>query len=397
MFFKFSTVYILPILLILSWWYWAFSIETGRPVSSQHSVETTPHFSENRLIDLPPLERKQIQSALAGNIEMMTRLIATWDIDAQILASRGIDNILRLPEADFVKSQVIGRQLNPSGLPHGKKHVYDDLGILFSSDRSYQKLLPQTFVSASFLLALTTPEHIIAIPHGLREQISLYPEELTLKIPLNTDRHHAEELFQAGPDIAFVADYSHPCLLETLSNQGVPLFTLKSINTLPEICDAIIRIGTLIDQPAKAELLALFMDAALMAIDNRLMAFHDAKKPKVMVLNYYTQFSAPTKKTISGQLLQRLQTHYTFFPSPAEDSEEWSLPVDQEQIVQFDPDCLIISASDPEALLHIHKNPAFDQLYAKKAGRICFVDGNTQAPTQYIILAYFDLARALMP
>ncbi|MFQ5730175.1 MAG: hypothetical protein ACE5GN_07430, partial [Waddliaceae bacterium] len=115
----------------------------------------------------------------------------------------------------------------------------------------------------------------------------------------------------------------------------------------------------------------------------------------------HAQYSLPTNKTITGQLLERLESHhkFTFVSPPAQDSyDEWMIPIEQENIVHFNPDCLIISSSNSEALkTQIKENPSFSQLSANKQDKIYFVDGNIfDSPTQYIILAYFDLAEVLV-
>lgn len=393
-------IYLVPILFILGWWYLAFIDKEGHSPPIQ-TVDRPRYPLPESFKFLSAMDRKQLQEALAGDSELMAKLINEWEIDAYILENKGHHGIQHLKRCDFIRAQILKRQLNKGEPPFLTTTIKDDLGKTFHS--GYKNLLPQTFTAASFLLALTDPENIIALPYGLREQVALYPETLTKKIKLSTDRHHAEALFQAKPEIAFVADYSHPALLESLSNQGVPLFCLKSINTLPDIVNAIQRIGVLIDKPLKAELLAIFMESALMAIDNRLIALNQEiaaqyGMPKVMVLNYYTHYSCPTVRTITGQLLDRLEKHnYLLFPSPSAKPNEWSIPVFQEQIIHFNPDCLILSACDTTGLKEtIERNSAFSSLNAKRNNRIFFVDDTVQAPTQYVILAYYDLAQALM-
>ncbi len=41
-------------------------------------------------------------------------------------------------------------------------------------------------------------------------------EELTNRIPLNIDRYNSEKLYMANPQVAFVAHYSHPSVLQAL-------------------------------------------------------------------------------------------------------------------------------------------------------------------------------------
>ncbi|MFQ5729404.1 MAG: hypothetical protein ACE5GN_03490, partial [Waddliaceae bacterium] len=313
---------------ILCWWYVAFIFpgstsahELFRPNSRQQAHLPAPQY----LSYLSPMKRNVIQKALSGNIPLMAKLMAEWDVDAQILENHGLIGVRRLSRHGFIKAQMIGRQLERNSAKeleqlrqrYCPQEVQDDNGQIFQMDPPLQKYLPQTYVSATFLLALTDPDNIVAIPQGFREQTRLYPTSLTNRIPIDVDRYNSEEIFQSKPEIAFVAHYSLPSTLQALRNQGVPLFTLKSINTLPEITNAINRIGHVINRSLEAELLTLFMESAMLAIDNHSLAMgqtitEQRGSPRVMFLNYHAQYSLPTNKTITGQLLERIGSHHKF-------------------------------------------------------------------------------------
>lgn len=341
----------------------------------------------------------------------MARLMKEWDVDAQILESQGLIGIRKLNRHSFIRCQMIGRKIKERSIYELKElenqvkaHVvYDDKGTPFPLPLPRKIFLPQTFVSASFLLAIASPEEIAAIPNGMRAQKHLYPKSLTDKIPLDTNRFNSEQLYKTYPSVAFVADYSHPATLEMLKNQGIPLFTLKEMKTIDQVQDAVVRIGNVANHPLEAEVLSLFIESAMLAIDNRLIALlHDMEKhhekPRVMFLNHYAQFSVPTDRTIAGDLLHRLnRLHYSLIPPQEINSRQWSIPIDQELIVHLNPDCLIIATSDQENLQkNIEETPAFDAIKARVEQRIHTIDYTTQAPTQYIVLAYYDIAQSLM-
>src|SRR5690606_7206820 len=81
--------------------------------------------------------------------------------------------------------------------------IFDDEGIPFQPSTTQQIFLPQTFVSASFLLALASPQEIAALPKGMRAQTHLYPKVLTDQIPLDTGRTNSEQLYRLHPGTAF--------------------------------------------------------------------------------------------------------------------------------------------------------------------------------------------------
>lgn len=399
---------------IFCWWYFAFLFPSPNK-TLEKPVETL-----NKTLRIPPpqylsylssLDRSLIQNALSGDIKIMTTLMADWDVDARILEKHGLLNVKRLPREKFLKAQMIGRKLlncNSRELQELRekfcsKTIIDDNGLSFDVAVSFQKFLPQTYISASFLLALTEPKNIVAIPQGFRNQKDLYPQLLTDRIPLDINRYNSERIYQSKPDIAFVAHYSHPSTLQALSNQGVPLFTLKSIDTIPEITNAINRIGHIVQRPFEAELLTLFMKSAMLAIDNRLLAMSHAvieehDTPRIMFLQHFSQFSLPTEKTITGQLLERFDSQkFTFVSLHKNRRNEWMIPIEQEQIVNINPDCLIVATSNGDLLKEQLKcNPAFSSLSAIKNNNIYFIDATPQAPTQYVILAYYDIAEVIV-
>ena len=407
------SLYFLPLLFVCGWWYLAFFERNSSlpddqfPTLQQRTIFSVPEFVSY----LSPFSRDEIKTALSGDIVLMTKLMKEWDIDAQILESQGLAGVRKLKRSAFIRAQMIGRQIKEDSKQELKilekqvsyPVVFDDQGTPFKHTPQAHKFLPQTFISASFLFALATPKEIVAIPNGIRAQTTLYPKSLTDLIPLDTDRVNSERLYKTNPNIAFVADYSHPATLEMLKNQGIPLFTLNAMKTIHQVEDAVIRVGNVVNHPLEAEVLSLFIESAMFAIDNRLIALHhDISKhyetPKVMFLNHYAQYSVPTDRTIAGDLLHRLNhLQFNMIPRQEVNAKLWSYPIDQEQIICANPDSLIIATNDPN---HLHnamdKNPAFDNVSACVNQRVHLIDYTTQAPTQYIVLTYYDIAQALM-
>lgn len=404
--FKALCIYCLISAIILGWWYLAFHNRSSTS-NNFHELaieQNTPNLSIPSPISI--INRQELQEALGGNTSLMTQLIAEWDTDAQLLEDQNQINVKRLPRPTYLRSQLIGRQLShssPIQLEEMQNAAYsyptlDDIGTPFHRQLSLKRFLPQTYVAASILLALADPAEISALPMGLREQTHIFPVELTSKIPIDIDRYHSEQLYLAQPQIAFVTHYSDPSVIEALRNQGMLLFTMRPINSIPEIGDALVRIGTVINRPLKAELLAIFIEAALLSIDNQMMLAKEAIPPRILYLNYHAQYSVPTLKTLTGQLLQRIadQKFAEIFSIPDQQTG-WTIPIDQEKIVNFNPDCMIIAAARGKNIeKQISNEPAFAQLPAIRKSRIFCVDESVQQfPSQLIVLAYYDIAQAI--
>jgi iron complex transport system substrate-binding protein len=374
---KTTSLYVLVTLGILGWWMLAFQDSLFPPSDASHftfSPKTT-----NELPSIPklsPLKRSTLQQALAGDYALMTQLIADWHVDAQILAAQHIKSIRQLPESSFLYSQMIGRELTNSSRLYSK-----------------QRFLPQTYASGAFLLALVSPDQIVALPYGLRKQTQLFPETLTNQIPLNIDRHHSELLYLAKPEIAFVStQYSHPATLEALKNQGIPIVPTTSIHSLKDIQNSLLQIGYAVNRGMEAKLLNLFIESALMAIENRLHAINALDQDtydQIVYLNHYSQFFTPSPGTFTCELLEKLGLTT---------SSAWSyIPLTQEHFLKIDPSKLIIATMQPELICQqISASPSFSQLKACQNQNTIFIDREVQeSPTQYVVLAYYDLATAL--
>lgn len=406
------SLYFFICFLVFGWWSLAFR---QSPSDNQQIefTQKTPHQippQYNVLTSLSPIKRETLQAALSGDISIMAKLIIDWDLDAQILEAKGLPQVKRLPRNDFIRSQILGRQLK-NGSPEEllflsnqlrPSFMTDDKGTTIHLDRSFTRFLPQTYASASFLLALVQPEQIMAIPKGFRELSQLYPRQITNRIPLDIGLYNAEKWHETKPQIAFVAHYSHPSTLQALKQQGIKLFTLKKIESVQEIMDSIVRVGHVINNPLKAELLKIFIEASMLSIDNRLLALNlnfteNSDSPRFLFLNYYSQYSAPTAKSLTGQLLKRIGMQNVLAKSTLENKFEWMIPLNQEQIVNLNPDYVIIATDRAESLKkQIFTDQAFKLLTAMRNNHVCFIDPAAQeSPSQYIVLAYFDIFEAL--
>jgi iron complex transport system substrate-binding protein len=394
---------------IAGWWTLAFR-PTPQPVlaSSPHS-QSLSLKTASLLEELSPLQREFLQQALAGHFPLMLEFIDHWDQDAQFLTTKGVADIQRLPSETLLQAHILGRLLQDSS-PDTLRHlnckmnldqIQDDSGRLLHIEDYFQHFLPQTYVSASFLLAIAPPQEIIALHRGLRYLPQLYSPTLLARIPTDISRLSSEKLYTAHPHVAFVAPYSHPPALEALRNQGIQLCSLQHVDTIPEIQQALLKVGHASNHILEAQLLAIFMEACLLSIDNRLHvlnAYPPHSPQHVLYLYHHQHYMLPTAKCLTGQLMARAIQHCPHLScSIPESPYEWRIPFTQEKILQTNPDCLVISTPDEiHSKQDFTKHYALHQLKAYQENRIFYVDEAVQeSPSQYIVLAYFDLFQAL--
>ena len=393
----FVKLYLPIFVFILGWWSFAFKKPPSKLIET--SQPRTALFSSS-LSQLSEIKRPLLLKALGGDIELMSQYIIDWDLDAQMIQSEGNNDVKRLPFSILKRSREINQQIKSAHTTSSNEpsYIIDAAGRTIHINNTYQRFLPQTYSAASMLLALVPAEQIVALPDRLRNQTTLFPEQLTKQIPLDIERYNGEKLFLKQPDIAFIANFSNPATVEALSNQNILLYTMRNPNTIDDITAEICNIGHIINCSLRAELLSIFMNAAMLALDNRLCMRTDDFK--LLFLNYHLNFSIPTSKMLTGQLLKRLSKWDISqnYISEANRADDWMLPVSKESILNLDPDYLVVS-TDNKTLLEkeILNDPALQQLKAVKHGRIYFLDEAIQhSPTQYIIMAYYDLVTPLI-
>lgn len=393
------------IAFVLGWWGLAFR-EPALNDQQNWPEKTTPSVLKSRFLghelSILSIDRDLLKSALAGDFNQMSEFISEWDVDAELLQSLGVQEIQRLTSKDLLRSKVLMRHLKKSepGNETASKNLADA-----STDAFKKRFLPQTFTAASFLLAILPSPQIVALPKHLREQELLFPKSITDKIPLDIDRYHAEKLFLAKADVAFIAQYSHPATLQTLKNQGIALYTMKDLTSLEAVVEELMNLGRITNHRDQAELLKIFIDAAMIAIDNkqRLMTEHctrsDIPFPKMLVLNYHNTFSVPSKRTLNGKILDRLKKFTVTLKASDKDlnSSDWVVPIDKEHITLLNPSCLVIIRNQEHDLRsELQKDLALRCLPAVQENRLFFVDEAIHhSPTQYIVLAYHDLVELL--
>lgn len=404
-------VYWLPAFFIIFWWALALKNSSQAQFTDREQIarQIEANKAQYNISSISFIKRDQLQAALSGDVDTMLSLILNWDIEAQMMSQISHGKFQRISPEGFLRSQVLGRHMK---MKHNLNTSSTSETLPFESylyktccEKQNKRFLPQTYAAASLLLAIAEPDSIVALPGNMRSETQLYPLSLTQKIPLDIDRYNSEKLHLMAPSIAFVASYSQPTTVQALKDQGIVLHTMGNLNSILEISQEILAMGAIVEQPQKAELLTLFIEAAMCAIDNQLSLLTErliAKwggVPKVLFLNHFQQYSVPSPSSLTGQLLEKIALfditlQYATATAPG---DNWVVPIGKEQIVNLNPDCILIVTENKRALQHeILADKSLCEVVAVKNDRIFFLDEATQhSPSQYTVLAYHDLIEAL--
>ncbi len=395
---------ILSLFLVIALWWW-ITLSAPSETSSAHS-DSEKIAASSAIADLP---RSALREALAGDVALIEELLKKWMADAKRLTKEGTKKVVFLSEEELKRAEDLsyqllhysGDQLAQLREAHRLKLIIDETGVALNLEQPPERFLPQTYSSASILMAISEPESIVALPKGMRDHSSLFDPSLLDAVPLDADRYHSESIYNRKPEVAFVAKYSLPSTLETLRRQGLKLFSYSKTDAVDEVIDGMVKMGNVVNRPLKAELMALFMRGALMNLDNHVRASDEKLPKRPLYLNAYAHYSCPTQRTLPSELLARVKRNELIRLHDPQKSSAWRLPITFEKIAMLNPDCIIVSTSKENrysVVSRLLSEPSLAETTAVKQKHVVAVDEAVQtSPSQYLVLAYYDIIEALMP
>lgn len=379
--------YIFCLLFIAGWWFGVFyqKVERrdARPLSGP-LLQDKPHpFEKKRELPIPWSTQEELIAALGGDWQQLADLLLLWDEQAAYLQELGLSNIGRI-EGD----RLLLAHHRAKRLARG-----DEEGTSSSPAR----YLPQTWASASFLLALLPPTQIAALPSGYRELQTWLPVPSRETLPHESSRLNSE-LFSHQVELAFVAEYTSSSTLETLKRQGVALYRMSVPNTIEELRSLLLEVGAAVHSEEKAQLLDLLIEAALLSLDNRKgwLSHRLGKTPfnRPLLLLDFSSWHLPAFSSFTAQWMARLG-----LPLTSVAQESYSLAsASLEQLTAWDPDLLIIATEPSRYCLvdeQLQRMP-LAQLTACLRGSYGLVDlAPQQELSQYSLIAYQQLIELL--
>jgi ABC-type Fe3+-hydroxamate transport system substrate-binding protein len=358
-------LYTLIFLILILWW--------GGTWKVNHSLytENIPDFKtehSHSLID-PVLPRALILKALRGDLNSIEQLTLRWCCEMK----RKRENPLGSIEENVIDLQLYGENSFSSS-------VIDEIGHEYKVPSYFVKYTPQTYASTAFLLSLVPDEEIVTIPSGMRKLTHIYENKKMKKIAIDSGRENSELIYMQKPNLAFVADYSHPSMIETFKSQNIHLFYLNTLNDPEEILQSLEKTGAVVKKPLKAKVLADFVRMAHLMIQNKVVT-----NQKALFLQYTTSFIALTSKNLTVKLFESLGGENLFTLH----ENHWSLPISKEMILNYNPEIIFLIGESSQSRFFI--DPAFENLKAVKEGAVYSLDSDLHyVSDHFYLLALFD-------
>lgn len=303
---------------------------------------------------LSTLSKEELKRALQGDFSLMGFLALQWHLDALVLKSEGKEADA-LSFEEIQKMQLLMRDSAEKG-------------------RSAYAFYPQTYLSAALLLTLAPSAEITALPEGFRRE-PLYPETFTCKVVHDASPVELESSLSLNKTVAFVAPYSNPSIKEALKNRGAILVESPYVNSLEKLEQVIVQMGAITGEDVRAEILALFVKAAL-------LHFRNLTQPEnSLYLNVCSTLSSPREETLVYQTLERFR-----------------LTIPKAACVEAlgHPQEILLSAIDRKtAHAEISKNPGLRALL-DEGTHFTYLDWREQETlSHFFLLGSFDIAAAL--
>lgn len=394
--------YLAAVGFIFTWWTLAFSSWQHAPVKVDIPADTAlERYQDVTPCPLHPFMRDEWHKALTGDVPTMMKLLAEWQVEAELLQDKGIIKTASFSPSLFLRAQELARRVLARERGWHEAHPpyawqTDDGGAQLSLPAPPSRFLPQTELSAAILLTLCHSK-LVALPARMRE-LPLFPPEMLARVPFDIDRYNSESLCALKPDVAFIAHYTQPSTVQTLRQQQITPFLITRLNSLEEILQSIYKIGQVVGEIEKAELLALFVQAGVAALEQRLMACAPALPTEhhPLYLEAFATLSAPTKRSLSGQLALRLHLNEAL---DEETGNAWSIPLNQERLHNLKPTWIVFSLRDCKKNLPLLlEHPLLKETPAATLKQIFAVEEAFQtSPTHFLLLAYYDLVALILP
>ncbi|MCR4317053.1 MAG: ABC transporter substrate-binding protein [Planctomycetes bacterium] len=272
-------------------------------------------------------------------------------------------------------------------------HLYPRAVELGSSnltlDKPPTKIVSQTMFSDHVLTAICDLERIYALSkEAASPQYSNCVDEARKVGRFCAE--NAEQIVSMEPDLVIVTHYTQPDMLRMLTSLDIPLFQFSQFDTVLEIQTNIRTLAKLVGEDAKAEMLIAEMQAK---IDRaRLMKPVGAKTPRILSL--IGAFSVG-----SGTLFDELITTLGAVNVCAEQGLREYPGISDEQIVSFNPDIILTSASNEnssDVRAELLANEAVLSTNAGRDGRVIVIAPNLYySVSHWVGDLYLAVARAI--
>jgi len=270
------------------------------------------------------------------------------------------------------------------------RELRDALGESLMIQREPQRIVSQTLGTDEILLAICSPERIVALSNLAEDGNYSNIVEQARQVPGRTTEG-AERILQLKPDLVFVASYNRAETVELLKASKAPVFRFANFDSITDIKSNIRTVGYATGNTAAAERIIRRMDEDLAAIRARI----PRGASPVRVMSYDQLGYTAGTNTIFDDVVRAASAVNV----SAEQGIKSFAKISSEKILEWQPDFLITSANrGKEKIVHdrLLEDPAVASSKAGRAGRIIVIDNrHFLTVSHYVVRGVEDLANGL--
>jgi iron complex transport system substrate-binding protein len=291
-----------------------------------------------------------------------------------------------------------GPRDTPSALPAAgdraanpfPREIKDATGESLVIKAKPQRIVSQTLGTDEILLAICSPERIVAVSNLAEDTAVSNVVEQAKQVAGRTTKG-PEQILQLNPDLIFVASYSRAETVNLLKASKAPVFRFANFDSIDNIKSNIRTVGYATGCDAEAEKVVQQMDQELAAIKARI----PPNQAPVRVMSYGREGYTAGSKTIFDDVLRAAGAVNV----SAEHGITGFAKISVEKLAEWQPDFIVNGAGNRE-MENVRKQLLADPVIAaSKAGRaghvIIIDDRHFLTVSQYVSRFVDELANGL--
>jgi iron complex transport system substrate-binding protein len=315
-----------------------------------------------------------------------TYLIAI--VAALLLVVGGIELVRRFRGPRDTPSALPGageRAANPF-----PREIKDATGETLVIKARPQRIVSQTLGTDEILLAICSPERIVALS-SLAEDADVSNVVEQAKQVAGRTTKGPEQILQLNPDLIFVASYSRAENVNLLKASRAPVFRFANFDTIEDIKSNIRAVGYATGCDAEAEKVVQRMEQELVAIKARI----PPNQAPVRVMSYGREGYTAGSKTIFDDVLRAAGAVNV----SAEHGITGFAKVSVEKLAEWQPD-FVVNGAGTRQMEDVRKqllaDPVIAASKAGRAGHVLIIDDRYfLAVSQYVTRFVEELANGI--
>ena len=221
--------------------------------------------------------------------------------------------------------------------------------------------------------------------------VDIYSEKISKELEgkgiLNTDRLNEEKIMELMPDLVITSQHNLSKGKESLNifdEVGIPVYVMKTPNSLEEVKNSIDEIGNLLNEKKKSDNLK---DNYVQELEKLRLQNKKQKRVYFEILNnpIYTTGG----KTFLNDVIENAGGKNIF-----ENQEGWISPT-LESIIEENPEFIFVGEDRKEIIEDIKTRPEWRELDAVKTGKVYFVDEGINRPSTRVLKSLKQMKEVL--